>query len=126
MGPAEALTAGLQGERPHLLSWVFGEPLNHILQFPERDGWGQSHSQGSGLGGTGEGAEGRGAGRMRKLLDGPGRVWQENFPKEPSPPPRMHGTDKGWKEGWPWGMTSGQRTFAPEEGNEGVAQILTW
>ena len=24
--------------RPHLLSRVFGEPLNHVLQFPERDG----------------------------------------------------------------------------------------
>ena len=26
--------------RPHLLSRVFGEPLNHVLQFPERDGVG--------------------------------------------------------------------------------------
>lgn len=36
------------------------------------------------------------------------------------------GMRMGWKEGWPLGMTSEQRTFVPEEGNEGIAQILTW
>lgn len=46
---AGALTAGLGGERrPYLLSWVLGEPLNHVLQFPGRDRWGQS-CPGSGL-----------------------------------------------------------------------------
>lgn len=70
MGDKEALTelrtaaagapmAGLGGERrPHLLSWVLGEPLNHVLQFPGRDRWGQSHAQDPGLGGRGRGLRG--------------------------------------------------------------------
>lgn len=37
-----------------------------------------------------------------------------------------HDMRTGRKEGWPLGTTSEQRAFVPGEGNEGVAQILTW
>lgn len=40
--------------------------------------------------------------------------------------PECTGVRRGRKEGWPLGMTSEQRTFVPEEGNEGTARILTW
>lgn len=48
-----------EGGRPHLLSWVFGEPLNHVLQFPETDRVAAESFPGSWFAWTATGAEER-------------------------------------------------------------------
>lgn len=93
--------AGQEG--PYLLSWVFSEPLDHVLQFPERDGVGSESRPGSRPGRTRLGAEGRAAelAASGDARTGPGTC-QESFREEP---PRLpEGTRRGWEEGgWPWG-----------------------
>lgn len=98
--------AGQEG--PYLLSWVFSEPLDHVLQFPERDGVGPESRLGSRPGRTRLGAEGRAAelAASGDARTGPGTC-QESFREEP---PRLpEGTRRGWEEGgWPRGAIAGE------------------
>ena len=83
----------MQKERPHLLPGVFGEPLNHVLQFPGRDeAAGVIAGVWNRVGGVGRGGDGVKEERARELgkaVD-QGRVSQENCQEEPPLPPRMH------------------------------------
>lgn len=74
--------AGQEG--PYLLSWVFSEPLDHVLQFPERDGVGSESRPGSRPGRTRLGAEGRAAelAASGDARTGPGTC-QESFRSRP-------------------------------------------
>lgn len=129
----EALTGAFErGGSPHLLSWVFGEPLNHVLQFPETYGVGAESFPGPWFARTVKGAEGRPGepgrvGGVRRRPDRPGHVLQ-NFQEGPRLPPGMHVSEheRAGRRAGRWGTASGGRTFTPQGGSEGVAQILTW
>lgn len=107
------------------MSWVFCKPLDHVLEFPERDGAAAESFRGSRLAWTTVGAEERAGPRnlaelagVRKRPDAPGQVVQ-GFQEEPQLPSRMHVTEKGPEGGLAAGdglRRQGARTGRREPG----------